>query len=293
MNKVGIIGAGKVGTSIGKYLFSNTNKATLCGYYSKSMSSSDFASNFTRSAQFENLEELVKKCDILIITTPDDIIYEVWEEISKYNIQNKIVCHCSGSLSSEIFFNASEKAVKSCSMHPLMAVSDIKTSYVKMKDSYFTLEGDEDALKVMTELIREKGNKYKIINSQNKVKYHVASVFMSNLVIGIASMAFDLMDQCGFSEKESVEAMKFLALENMEKLFESDLESSLTGPIERNDCKIVSKHLKLLEELWDNQKLNTLNNAYRILSLCITEIAEKKHPDRDYSSIKSILKNRK
>lgn len=83
MNKVGIIGAGKVGTSIGKYLFSNTNKATLCGYYSKSMSSSAFASNFTRSAQFENLEELVKKCDILIITTPDDIIYEVWEEISK------------------------------------------------------------------------------------------------------------------------------------------------------------------------------------------------------------------
>lgn len=293
MNKVGIIGAGKVGTSIGKYLFSNTKKATLCGYYSKSMSSSAFASNFTKSAQFKNLEELVKKCDILIITTPDDLIYEIWKEISKYSIQNKIVCHCSGSLSSEIFFNASEKAAKSCSMHPLMAVSDRETSYIKMKDSYFTLEGDKDALNIMTELINEKGNKYKIISSQNKVKYHMSSVFMSNLVVGISSMAFNLMNQCGFSEEESSEAMKFLALENMEKLFESDLESSLTGPIERNDYKTVKKHIKLLKELGDSEKLNTLNNAYRTLSLCITEIAEKKHPGRDYSNIKSLLKTEK
>lgn len=293
MYKVGIIGAGKVGSSIGKYLFRNTSKATLCGYYSKSMQSSAFAANFTESAQFENLEDLVKKCDILIITTPDDIICEIWKEISKYNIQNKIVCHCSGSLSSEIFFNASEKLAKSCSMHPLMAISDRETSHLKMKNIYFTLEGDKDALNTMIELIREKGNKYKIISPENKVKYHIASVFMSNLIIGIASIGFELMNQCGFSEKESVEAMKSLALENMEKLFESGLENSLTGPIERNDYKTVANHLKQLEELGNSQKIEIFNNIYKSLSFCIVDLAEKKHLNRDYSNMKNLLKTKK
>ena len=290
MYKTGFIGAGKVGISLGKYLFDEgLSGATLCGYYSKSMSSSEFAAKFTNSKQFKDLKTIVEECEILIITTPDDVIVKVWEEISKYNIQNKIVCHCSGSLSSGIFFKAANKGVKVCSMHPLMAVSNREKSFIKMKDSFFTLEGDEQAVGLMARMLKEKGNSFKIIDSLNKVKYHAASVYMSNLVIGISNMAFELMKECGFSEKEAIDSMKFLALGNLEKLFQSDPKNALTGPIERNDLKTVKRHLDLLESMKKDRDVKILENTYKSLSLSILEIAEAKYPQRDYTKLREAL----
>ncbi len=290
MYKTGFIGAGKVGISLGKYLFDEgLSGATLCGYYSKSMSSSEFAAKFTNSKQFKDLKTIVEECEILIITTPDDVIVKVWEEISKYNIQNKIVCHCSGSLSSGIFFKAANKGVKVCSMHPLMAVSNREKSFIKMKDSFFTLEGDEQAVGLMARMLKEKGNSFKIIDSLNKVKYHAASVYMSNLVIGISNMAFELMKECGFSEKEAIDSMKFLALGNLEKLFQSDPKNALTGPIERNDLKTVKRHLDLLESMKKDRDVKILENTYKSLSLSILEIAEEKYPQRDYTKLREAL----
>ncbi len=290
MYKTGFIGAGKVGISLGKYLFDEgLSEATLCGYYSKSMSSSEFAAKFTNSKQFKDLKTIVEECEILIITTPDDVIVKVWEEISKYNIQNKIVCHCSGSLSSGIFFKAANKGVKVCSMHPLMAVSNREKSFIKMKDSFFTLEGDEQAVGLMARMLKEKGNSFKIIDSLNKVKYHAASVYMSNLVIGISNMAFELMKECGFSEKEAIDSMKFLALGNLEKLFQSDPKNALTGPIERNDLKTVKRHLDLLESMKKDRDVKILESTYKSLSLSILEIAEAKYPQRDYTKLREAL----
>ena len=293
MYKAGIIGAGKVGVSIGRYLFDGEcEDATLCGYYSRSMSSSRFAADFTHSAQFYNLENLVENCNILIIATPDDSIAEVWEEISRNNIQNKTVCHLSGSLSSEIFFNASLKGAKACSMHPLMAVSCRETSYRKMKDVYFTLEGNCEAVKTMSHLLESKGNRYKVISSIDKEKYHLASVFMSNLIVGMGQMAFQLMNDCGFGEEEAMESMKSLAVGNMERLFEDGPEKALTGPVERNDGETVAKHLKALKSSHhiEREELDDMKDIYRILSGKILQIAQKKHPKRDYSSIKNLLK---
>lgn len=292
MQKIGIIGAGKVGTTLGKYLFEeNLKNATLCGYYSRSMSSSEFASKFTNSAQFNNLKKLIEKSTILIITTPDDEISNVWNEVSKNNIQNKIVCHLSGSLSSEIFFNASSKGASVCSMHPLMAINSKTDSYKNMNSTYFTLEGDKIATDIMSEILDEKGNRYKIIQSENKVKYHMASVFMSNLVVGLSKISFDLLEECGFSQKDSINAIKTLSTGNVNSIFEYGLEKSLTGPVERNDIETVRKHLNSIASNSDMKRyeLDYVKAVYRSLSKAILEIAEKKYPNRDYSPMKKLL----
>ena len=96
--KFGFIGAGKVGFSLGKYL--KENNIDISGYYSKNQHSSREAAIFTNTKQYNNLENLIKDSDTIFITTPDSEISVVWSEIKKLSIKDKLICHCSGSISS-------------------------------------------------------------------------------------------------------------------------------------------------------------------------------------------------
>lgn len=285
MYKVGIIGAGKVGISVGLYFF-NTNEFEISGYYSKSLDSIKYASKMTNSAQFNNLEKLVNKSDILIITTPDDSISEVWEKVSHFNIQNKIICHCSGSLSSEIFFDISSKGAHGCSLHPLMAISSKENSYKDMNNTFFTLEGDKKAIEVIEKLLISKNNQYKIIHTMDKTKYHLASVFLSNLVLSLGNISLGLLEEYGFDEKDALNAFSSLAIGNLKNFFEKGVVDSITGPVERNDIGTIENHLKSISS--DNYI--DVDKIYRLLSLEIIKVAEKKHKDRDYKNLKGLLR---
>ena len=101
--RIGFIGAGKVGFSLGKYFRDNNLK--VIGYYSKDLDSAKKAAEFTDSKYYDDMENLVKECDTIFITTPDGMINEIWSCVKELSIKGKIICHCSGSLSSRVFSN--------------------------------------------------------------------------------------------------------------------------------------------------------------------------------------------
>ena len=76
--QIGIIGAGKVGCSVGKYLQENDalRKAGyhITGYAGRRKESVEEAATFTGTTPFYLLSELVKKNDIVCIATPDSQI---------------------------------------------------------------------------------------------------------------------------------------------------------------------------------------------------------------------------
>ena len=70
-----------------------------------------------------NLKDLIKNSDAIFITTSDEQIQKVWNEIKELPIKNKLICHCSGSISSEIFSNISKYGAYGYSIHPMFAIS--------------------------------------------------------------------------------------------------------------------------------------------------------------------------
>ena len=64
--KVGIIGAGKVGCSLGMLL--NLQYNNVLGFYSRSLQSSKEAAQFTKTKQYFELEELVEESDTIFLT---------------------------------------------------------------------------------------------------------------------------------------------------------------------------------------------------------------------------------
>ncbi len=276
---VGFIGAGKVGNTLGKYF--EQNNIALTGYFDIDKNAAMEAADFTLSTVYTSLSELVKCSDIIFITTTDNIIQYVWEDIKELPIEGKIICHCSGALSSEVFKEVDEKGSFGYSIHPLFSCSSKTSSYKKLYDALITIEGSKEHLQEVEELFKRLGNSTRIIDSTQKIKYHAAAVFASNQPLALAGQGADILEQCGFTRDEAIKAVLFLmnhAIENIEK---QGLEEALTGPVERNDIITVKKHLQALSE---EEK-----NIYISLSKKLIKIAKIKNPEKNYIELEELL----
>lgn len=277
--KIGFIGAGKVGFSLGKYF--SLNKQNLTGYFSNNTESAKEAAIFTSSNYYNNLKEIVDESDIIFITTQDSFIKEVWDSIKNLNIKNKIICHCSGSLSSDIFSNIENHNAYGYSIHPMFAISDKYNSYKDLNKAFISIEGAPKYLDYFKDMFESIGNQVKIITKENKSIYHTASVIVSNQVIALASTGVDLLKTCGFNEKEAMDALYPLMFNNLKNIGSSGIVNSLTGPIERADLSTIERHLACLNG--DDKEL------YKLLSKKLINIAKVKNRDKDYSYLEKMI----
>ena len=92
------------------------------------------AAQFTSTDNLETIEDLVAASDTLFITTTDGEIANVWDRIRQMSIENKIICHFSGSLSSDQFQGIGDTKAHGVSIHPMLAFSDKYTSYQQLKN---------------------------------------------------------------------------------------------------------------------------------------------------------------
>lgn len=299
--RIGFIGAGKVGCTLGKFM--GIHGAAVTGYYDRDTQAAEEAAQFvsdeasvfahaetaaaqaqTQAAQaYTSAQKLIDDSDLIFLTVPDGLIASVCEEISFFNIKDKFICHCSGSISSrEALAAAAGAGAYTYSIHPLFAVSDRFTTYSELADAFFTLEGDPARIDAMSDFLTKAGLKFQIIDPDAKTKYHLAAVYASNLILALIGEADQLLQECGFEEKDAVRALAPLIRGNVEHALEAGPAGALTGPVERGDVTTLQKHLGVMTEEEDRQ-------LYRLLSKKLLGLAKKKHPDRDYEQLELFL----
>lgn len=277
--RIGIIGAGRVGTTLGQYL--KLKGMEISGIYSRTLEHAIDSAEFIGTTYYEKLENLIKVSDTLFITTPDNMISGVWDCIIKFDLKDKIVCHFSGSLSSDVFRSKEKTGAYVCSIHPIYAFSNKYSAYQQFHKVQLTMEGDDAAVEKMKSCWEAIGHKVRIIQRQDKVKYHAGMSMVSNHVLALIGISVKMLQECGFSEKEAYEAVETLVCENVENGIKQGVVEALTGPIERNDTETVKKHLKVLS--------NETEKVYRSLGEKLIEISKIKNPDRDYRKMEEII----
>lgn len=264
MSAIGFIGAGKCGMSLAYYFRSKGVK--ISGFSSRSNNTEDF--------EFLSCGELARNSDIIFITVTDTAIPQIWNEIRHMDLNSKIICHCSGSVSSEVFKDANPETV--CSVHPMLAFNGRHTSINAISKAFFTLEGGKTAVDKVSEILSICGNRFKVITSENKVKYHAAACFASNFVVSVCYEAVKLLSECGFSEEEGRNALSALMRCNMENIIDVGCEKAITGPAIRGDIVTLDRHMKVL-----NEKERIL---YKALTDIIFEMKEKIEGNENYNS---------
>lgn len=278
--KVGFIGAGKMGFTLGRHLKECT-ELELVGYFSRRVESAKEAAEFTDTKYYNDLKELVLDADALFLTVPDGQIAVMVEQLDRLGaiLDGKLLIHTSGALSSHVFSGITYP-VYGYSIHPIYAVNSKLTSYENFGDCFITLEGHPKHIEALELIFKQIGHKTKVISAEDKVKYHGSAVFASNLVVGLYQMAVDLLKQCGFDDTESQNALSTLFVNNANNIATVGTTKALTGPVSRGDITTISNHMQVLD--------GNYLTAYKAISDCLIPIALKQREAANGSSTEEV-----
>jgi predicted short-subunit dehydrogenase-like oxidoreductase (DUF2520 family) len=280
--KIGFIGAGKVGFSLGRYFAENG--IFITGYYSKELQSATEAARFTKSRTYVNMAELVGDSDVIFLTVPDSAIKEVYDQVKAVGIGGKQICHCSGAMSvAEAFPDIARFGASGFSIHPLFPITSKYDSFKELGKAFFCIEGSDEFIGVWDELLRKMGNGTKVISSENKAQYNAACSISSNLVCALAAESLALMEKCGFSQTEALKAFQPLIMNNIKRILALGPVEALSGPVERNDIGMVRKHLECMEN-------DTDRSMYKAVSMKLVDVAQQKNNEADFSELRRILR---
>lgn len=295
---VGFIGAGKVGTALGRYLIAQGVPVT--GYSSLHPASAQQAAERTQTRAFPAAAQLACASDVIFLTVPDTAIESAWHDLRSScaalakstpgsqpasPLAGKIICHCSGCLPASVIDGAGDAGARVASVHPLCAVSSPLMDLAHLEGTHITLEGDADAVSALRELLEPLGNPLHAIDAARKVVYHASAVFASNLALATLDAAERLMGSCGFSGADARDALAPLIRGNVDAFIRSGAHEALTGPVERNDVDTVIHHLDALSKTDESARA-----IYATLSAALVDIAQAKHPERDYSELARVTR---
>lgn len=269
--RIGIIGAGVVGTAVGVIL--REKGYLFAGIYDKQSASAETLGKRIGCRVFDSVQKLSESSDILFITTSDSTIQEIVVILADCRAFHgeQIIIHMSGAHSSEILNRAREMGAKILSVHPLQSFANPDQAIKILPGSVFSIEGDREAYEIAEDIVDSLGGEYFFIDSKAKPLYHAGACVVSNFMVTIIDFGVKLLGKAGIPQNEAVRALMPLITGSVKNIEKIGIPDALTGPIARGDLNTVSHHLSSLEEMAPE-----FIELYKCLGFYTTELAMKK-----------------
>ncbi|MBW1813781.1 MAG: DUF2520 domain-containing protein [Deltaproteobacteria bacterium] len=264
-----IVGCGRVGKALGKHL--QSVGYSLTGISTQSMDSAEKAASIIGTKNFTSHSwEITKNADIVFITTPDGVIADVCTQLAKNKgfKSDAVVLHCSGAHPSTILSSALECGTNIGSMHPLQSFS-AESSGNTFEGIVISVEGDEKAVTVATQISNDLGSNCLTIKTDSKILYHAAAVVACNYLVALQDAAFKLMEKAGISKDDVFAVLSPLISGTLSNIEKSGTIKSLTGPIARGDIETITRHINGI-----NDKAPEILSLYNALGLYTIGLAK-------------------
>lgn len=277
--RIGFIGAGKVATAFGRYLYSKN--LTISGYHDRHADKVAHAVTHTRSQAFPNIAETAAHSDMVLITTRDDQIAGVCRRLCEQNCiaPGHLIGHMSGAHSSHILAEARKSKASVFSLHPLQAFADEEKSLADLPDTYFSLEAENGGLDPVKKMLTRMGNPYFTLSPEHKSLYHLSACMLSNYLVTLMASGLSALETSGIDPKEGFAAMRPLIEGSLSNIARLGPARALTGPIARGDSGTVEQHMAALKTL----QLDRIKSVYTAMGLNTLELATEellKDPDK-------------
>lgn len=267
-----IIGCGKVGTAVGKLLsragYPISGVAT--GHLETARRAADQMGAGTYS---DRAWDVTPGGEVVFITTPDDLIASVCRKIAERRgfRKNAVVIHCSGALSSRILGPAKDCGALVATLHPLQSFASVEQALGLVPGSFFAIEGDQEALPVVHEIVADLKGVPLEITAERKTLYHAAAVAASNYFVAVMGLAVELNKAAGLSDELACESLLPLVKGTFSNISVQGIPHALTGPIARGDVATVSAHIEALKAVTPE-----FLQLYRCLGRYTLELAKAK-----------------
>jgi predicted short-subunit dehydrogenase-like oxidoreductase (DUF2520 family) len=284
MLNLGIIGAGTVGTALAVRL--SRKGYQIAAIHSRSRSSALRLVEYTGSGiVYDSAQAVADKADFVFITTPDDAIPVIANEIRWH--KGQYVAHCSGADSLDVLESARITGAQVGSFHPLQTFAGIQKAIENLPGSTFALEAEGELLDILKEMAIALEGRWIKLGAGDKAAYHTAAVLTSNYMVTLVKLATDLWGSFGIPKEEAIQALLPLLKGTINNIENLSVPNALTGPIARGDAGTVQIHLDTLKQTAPN-----MIPVYCELGLQTIPIALAKGRinERQAKELESILK---
>lgn len=285
MYNINLIGAGKLGKSIGK-LFNLHSLVNNLYIVNNSIHSAQKASKFIGTGKIiKNIINL-PSADIYLFAVPDNQIVNCVTEALKKNISEQAVfVHFSGVMPSSIMYQKRLlDNIKVVSVHPVKSFANENLAVSSFTGTHCSIEGDTHACLLIKDIFVKFGAKVFTVDEYYKPIYHFGCTIASNYTVTLAHMAETVFKNAGLNKNDAhslVISLMQNAIDNMSSF--QDLSLALTGPVQRREWQTI---LLSWQQLAYSKNENLLNLSK---SLAINTAVLAKYSNKDMQKLLSIV----
>jgi predicted short-subunit dehydrogenase-like oxidoreductase (DUF2520 family) len=245
-DSVAILGLGKVGTAVGNLLRSAGYE--IVAVAGRSMAKLRQGITYTGGEAFTDFSAAASRADCIMITTSDDAIASVCNEICQRGVihPGKKVIHMSGAGGLALLSPATRAGAFVASIHPLQSFASVEGAINSIPGSSFGITADKEIRGWSEQLVYDlRGNPFTIAD-EDKPLYHAAACLASNYLTTLIHTVEALYQSLGLAPAEALRAFWPLVQGTVQNIENNGTVQALTGPISRGDAGTVAKHLTAL-----------------------------------------------
>ena len=161
--------------------------------------------------------------------------------------KKKVVLHTSGALSSDQLAPLHKKKLAVGSCHPLQTFEDPARAINRIANTYFSVEGDKEAVRCARRFVKDVGGKSFVVPSEIKGLYHASAVLASGGLVALLSVCSEFLTTCGLSEREAITVLLPLIQGTVENIGRVGIKDALTGPVRRGDIGTIAKNIASID----------------------------------------------
>ena len=251
---IALVGAGRVGQTLGRLLVALGHRMVFVAC--RTRASAERAVTFIGAGQpmtYDDapLDMVQTGRGVVCITTPDAAIAPTAMHLAHRQPpwHGVAVLHCSGALSSAVLHVLRPYGVQVGSMHPLHAFGTAIADLEVLRGVHWCIEGDAAAKYVARQLIGDLNGQVSEIQPEHKMLYHAAAAVAGNLITGLMSVSFSMLEHCGIAPIQARAMLIRLSEGVLQRIKAEGEVVALAGPISRGDTVTVAQHLEQLRAL--------------------------------------------
>ena len=241
--RVGIVGAGRVGATLGAALSRAGHHVVAVSAVSDA--SLARASRMLPTAEVLPLDEVVATADLVLLSVPDDALRSLVAGLADADVWRggQLVAHTSGAQGINVLDPASARGVLALALHPVMTFTGRSEDLERLSGAPFGVTSVDELRPVAEALVVEMGGEPVWVPESARALYHAALTVGSNHLVTIVNEAMSLLEGAGVDDAPRLIAPLLSAsLDNALRL----RDAALTGPVSRGDVATVAMHLRTL-----------------------------------------------
>lgn len=243
--RVGVIGAGRVGSVLGAALARAGHEVVAA--VAVSTDSVRRAERMLPGVPLLPPDEVVHAAELVLLTVPDDTLRPLVAGLAETGAwrPGQLVVHTSGAQGVGVLDPAAARGALALALHPVMTFTGRSEDLDRLDGAVFGVTADEQLRPVAESLVLEMGGEPVWVPETARPLYHAALTIGSNHLVTIVNDALSVLDRAGIEAASRLLApLAGAALDNALRL----RDAALTGPVSRGDVATLAGHLRTLRE---------------------------------------------